>query len=76
MEKDLSSLIKQAQVKKIEPKKQEVKPVKESVMKNEKAFSLYIDIDILKKLKLLSIEKEKSMKDLINEAIIECYFKP
>ncbi|CAI9429397.1 Uncharacterised protein [Candidatus Ornithobacterium hominis] len=76
MKKDLSSLIKQAQVKKIEPKKQEVKPVKESVMKNEKAFSLYIDIDILKKLKLLSIEKEKSMKDLINEAIIECYFKP
>lgn len=76
MKKDLSSLIKQAQVKKIEPKKQEVKPVKESVMKNEKAFSFYIDIDILKKLKLLSIEKEKSMKDLINEAIIECYFKP
>lgn len=76
MKKDLSSLIKQAQVKKIEPKKQEVKPVKESVMKNEKAFSLYINIDILKKLKLLSIEKEKSMKDLINEAIIECYFKP
>ena len=42
--------------------------------KDEKLFSLYIDTEKLKQLKILSVEKNKSLKDLINEAIEKTYF--
>jgi hypothetical protein len=51
---------------------QKVVPVKEK--KDEKLFSLYIDTEKLKQLKILSVEKNKSLKDLINEAIEKAYF--
>jgi hypothetical protein len=47
-------------------------PVKEK--KDEKLFSLYIDTEKLKQLKILSAEKNKSLKDLINEALEKTYF--
>ncbi|MGP2571257.1 hypothetical protein ACT4R9_10405 [Ornithobacterium rhinotracheale] len=70
---DLSSLIKQAQKKKIETPKQEVRPVKESEVKNEKIFSLYMPEEQLTKLKFLAIERKTSIKNLINQAVSQFY---
>ena len=70
---DLSNLIKKAQEKKIEPKKQEVKLVKESIMKNEKMFSLYMPEEVFLDLKIIAAKEGTTIKNLINEAVREKY---
>lgn len=69
---DLSALIGKAKGTKINTPVQKVVPIK--AKKDEKLFSLYIDNDKLKALKIMSAEKNKSLKDLINEAIEKAYF--
>lgn len=51
---------------------QKVVPVKEK--KEETIFSFYIPTEKLKKLKILSAEKDISLKELINNAIDKVYF--
>ncbi len=69
---DFSALIGKAKENKVTTPIQKVVPVKDK--KDEKLFSLYIDTEKLKRLKILSAEKNKSLKDLINEAIDKEYF--
>ena len=69
---DLSALIGKAKETKIKTPIQKIVHVKEK--KDEKLFSLYIDTEKLKQLKILSAEKNKSLKDLINEALEKTYF--
>lgn len=52
---------------------QKVVPIKEK--KEETIFSFYIPTEKLKKLKILSAEKDISLKELINNAIDKEYFK-
>lgn len=51
---------------------QKVTPVKEK--KEETIFSFYISTEKLKKLKMISIERGVSLKELINRAIDKEYF--
>lgn len=51
---------------------QKVTPVKEK--KEETIFSFYISTEKLKKLKMISIERGVSLKELINKAIDKEYF--
>ena len=51
---------------------QKVTPVKEK--REETIFSFYISTEKLKKLKMISIEKGVSLKELINRAIDKEYF--
>ncbi|CEN36666.1 hypothetical protein [Capnocytophaga cynodegmi] len=51
---------------------QKVTPVKEK--KEETIFSFYISTEKLKKLKMISIERGVSLKELINRAIDREYF--
>jgi predicted HicB family RNase H-like nuclease len=69
--KKFSSLI--DQLKSAQPKEvqQKVIPNKISKLENETQFSFYIDKKLLKKLKMNSVQNEKSIKDLINAAITE-----
>ena len=69
---DFSALIGKAKENKVTTPIQKVVPVKDK--KDEKLFSLYIDTEKLKRLKILSAEKNKSLKDLINEALEKTYF--
>jgi hypothetical protein len=71
---DFTALINKAKETKIETPIQKIVPVKEK--KEETIFSFYIPTDKLKKLKILSVEKEISLKDLINSAIDKEYFNP
>lgn len=70
---EISNLIKKAQEKEIATSIQEiVKPIKQSksAQLKEKIFSFHIREDILKELKMISIKQDKSLKELINEAIV------
>ncbi len=69
---DFTALINKAKETKIETPVQKVIPIKEK--KEETIFSFYIPTDKLKKLKLLSVEKGISLKELINNAIDIEYF--
>lgn len=69
---DLSALIGKAKEKKINTPIQKVVPIKEK--KDEKLFSLYVDNEKLKALKIMSAEQNKSLKELINTAIDKIYF--
>ena len=69
---DFTALINKAKETKIETPVQKVIPKKEK--KEETIFSFYIPTDKLKKLKLLSVEKGISLKELINNAIDKEYF--
>ena len=69
---DFTALINKAKETKIETPVQKVIPIKEK--KEETIFSFYIPTDKLRKLKLLSVEKGISLKDLINIAIDKEYF--
>lgn len=69
---DLSALIGKAKETKINTPVQKVVPVK--TKKDEKLFSLYINNERLKALKIMSAEQDKSLKELINEAIDKAYF--
>lgn len=75
---DFSSLIGKAKQTQIQtPTQRTVEPV--SKPKKEKAaetiFSLYIPTQRLKALKIMSAEQELTLKDMINTAIEEKYFK-
>lgn len=71
---DFSLLIGKAKETQIKAPVQKIVPIKEK-KKEETIFSLYIPVDIMKKLKIMSAEKTISLKDLINTAIQEKYFK-
>ena len=71
--KDLSELIGKAKKTEVITPVQKVVHVKEK--KSETMFSVYIPNEKLKALKILSAEKNTSLKDLINTAIDNEYFK-
>ena len=72
---DFSTLIAKAKETQIRTPVQKIVPVKEKKKKDETIFSLYIPVDIMKKLKIMSAERSISLKDLINSAVEEKYFK-
>ena len=72
---DFSLLIGKAKQTQIKAPIQKIIPIKEKKKKDEILFSLYIPVDIMKKLKIMSAEKTVSLKDLINTAVAEKYFK-
>lgn len=49
--------------------RQTVMPVKDKVKPEESPFTLYIPIEMMKKLKILSATDGRSLKQLINEAL-------
>ena len=55
--------------------KQTSKSVDKNATEEETIFSLYIPTEKLKSLKIMSAEKNISLKELINSAIDEKYFK-
>ncbi len=69
---DFSALIGKAKETQIKSPVQKVVIVKEK--KEETIFSLYIPTEKLKSLKIMSAEKNISLKELINSAIDEKYF--
>lgn len=70
---NFSDLIGKAKQSQIKTPAQKVIAVKE---KNEEIlFSLHIPADRMKQLKILAAEEGKSLKNLINTAIEEKYFK-
>ena len=69
---DFTALIGKAKENQIKTPVQKVVPIKEK--KNEVLFSLHIPAERLKALKLISAEKNISLKSLINTAIDEKYF--
>lgn len=69
---DFSALMSQIKGKKDSTPIQKVIPVKNK--KKESLFSFYISTEKLKNLKLISIEKGMSLKELINNAIDKEYF--
>lgn len=70
---DFSVLIGKAKEKQIKTPIQKIVSVKEK--KDETLFSLHIPSDKLKALKIKSAEENISIKELINSAIDEKYFK-
>jgi hypothetical protein len=70
---DFSALIGKAKEKQIKTPIQKIVSIKEK--KDETLFSLYIPSDKLKALKIKSAEENISIKELINSAIDEKYFK-
>lgn len=70
---DFSALIGKAKETQIKSPVQKIVLVKEK--KEETIFSLYIPTEKLKSLKIMSAEKNISLKELINSAIDEKYFK-
>ena len=69
---DFTSLIGKAKENQMKTPVQKVVPIKEK--KNEVLFSLHIPAERLKALKIISAEKNISLKNLINSAIDEKYF--
>ena len=69
---DFSALIGKAKETQIKALIQKIVPIKEK--KAEKIFSLYIPTEKLKALKIMSAEKNISLKELINSAIDDKYF--
>ncbi|WP_144283977.1 hypothetical protein [Chryseobacterium echinoideorum] len=69
---DFTALIGKAKENQIKTPVQKVVPIKEK--KNEILFSLHIPAERLKALKIISAEKNMSLKNLINSAIDEKYF--
>ncbi len=59
-------------LKDIKPKeapKQKVIPVKERKRDNEKSYTLWLDKELLKALKLEAVEKDDNVKNIVEEAI-------
>lgn len=71
---DFCLLIGKAKELKLKHLFKKIVPIKEK-KKEEALFSLYIPVDVMKKLKIMSAEKTISLKDLINTAIQEKYFE-
>lgn len=70
---DFSDLIQKVKQNQVTTPKQKIVPVTE-IQKTETLFSFYIPNEMLKKLKLLSVQENKSIKSLINQAINQTYF--
>lgn len=70
---DFTALIGKAKETQIKTPVQKVVPIKEK--KNEVLFSLHIPAEKLKSLKMMSAEQNISLKNLINSAIDDKYFK-
>ena len=70
---NFAELIGKAKQSQVKTPAQKVVALKEK--KDEIQFSLYIPTDRLKHLKIISAEQGISLKDLINSAIEEKYFK-
>lgn len=67
---DLSKFIDKAQTtSKVETPKQKVVPIKSNKRDQEQKFTLWIDKELLKKYKLLALEKETNVKELIVDAM-------
>ena len=69
---DFSALIGKAKETQIKALIQKIVPIKEK--KKKKIFFLYIPTEKLKALKIMSAEKNISLKELINSAIDDKYF--
>lgn len=69
---DLSALIGKAKETKMETPIQNVTPIKVKV--KETPFNVHFPDDMLKRLKIMSAEKETSIKNLIISAVEEKYF--
>ncbi|WP_343643388.1 hypothetical protein [Chryseobacterium sp.] len=69
---DFSALIGKAKETQVKTPIQKVVPIKQK--KNETLFSLHIPAEKLKALKMISVEQNISLKNLINAAIDEKYF--
>jgi protein tyrosine/serine phosphatase len=52
-----------------ETPKQKVVPVKKSRRENESSYTLWLDKDLLKALKLKAIEEEDNVKNLVEKAV-------
>jgi len=52
-----------------EAPKQKVIPVKERKRDNEKSYTLWLDKELLKALKLKAVEKDDNVKNIVEEAI-------
>jgi hypothetical protein len=74
MKENFKDLIKKATETAVSSPIQKVVPLKKE-KKEETIFSFYIPTDKLKKLKIISVEKDISIKELINSAIDKEYFK-
>lgn len=69
---NFTALIGKAKENQIKTPIQKIVPIKEK--KDEVLFSLHIPAEKLKALKIISAEKDVSLKSLINSAIDEKYF--
>lgn len=69
---DLSALIGKAKKTQMETTVQKVVPVK--IKTKETPFNVHFPDDMLKKLKMLSVEMDTTMKNLITTAVQEKYF--
>lgn len=59
-------------LKDIKPKeapKQKVTPVKERKRDNERSYTLWLDKELLRALKLKAVEKDDNVKNIVEEAI-------
>jgi len=57
------------QVKPNEVPKQKVVPIKEKKRDSEQSYTLWLDKELIKALKLRAIEKDTNVKSLVEEAI-------
>ena len=70
---DLSVLIGKAKETQMSTPVQRIVPIKTKI--KETPFNLHFPDDMLKKLKLMSVEEDTSIKNLIISAVREKYFK-
>ena len=70
---DLSALIGKAKETQMSTPVQRIVPIK--TKNKETPFNLHFPDDMLKKLKLMSVEEDTSIKNLIISAVREKYFK-
>lgn len=68
MDNEIQNLIEKAKSSSTNASVQKVVPVK-SKMVNETQFSFYLDKELLKKIKLLALNENESVKSIINQAL-------
>lgn len=59
------------QVKPNEVPKQKVVPVKRKKRDSEQSYTLWLDKELLKQLKMMAIEQDTNVKNLVEEAIVQ-----
>lgn len=70
---DFSDLMQKVKQNQATTPQQKIVPITQT-KKEETLFSFYMPNETLKKLKLLSVQENKSIKSLINEAVNRAYF--